>query len=103
MEYRLAKISDIYDVFDTIETLHKMCHGYVHGGISESKYPLLHYFEITLMLNFVVPTTYMMLCEDYNEETTISGIDVLNKIQSDSQLLVSQYDKRSTENFEMKN
>ena len=95
--------SDIYDVFDTIETLHKMCHGYVHGGISESKYPLLHYFEITLMLNFVVPTTYMMLCEDYNEETTISGIDVLDKIQSDSQLLVSQYDKRSTENFEMKN
>jgi hypothetical protein len=65
--------SDILGVFDTIEMLHKMCHGYVHGGISESKYPLLHYFEITLMLYYVIPTTYMMFCADYNEETNITN------------------------------
>lgn len=95
--------SDILGVFNTIEMLHKMCHGYVHGGISESKYPLLHYFEITLMLYYVIPTTYMMFCTDYNEETCISGIDILEKIQSDSALLINQYDNRSTENFEIKN
>jgi hypothetical protein len=55
------------------------------------------------MLYYVIPTTYMMFCADYNEETNISGIDVLGKIQSDSALLISQYDKRSTENLEIKN
>lgn len=95
--------SDILGVFNIIEMLHKTCHGYVHGGISESKYPLLHYFEITLMLYYVIPTTYMLFCTDYNEETCISGIDILEKIKSDSALLINQYDNRSTENFEIKN
>ena len=32
--------------FEMMERFYKMCHVYVHGGVAESRYPLLHYFEI---------------------------------------------------------
>lgn len=76
---------------------------YVHGGVVESRYPLLHYFEISLMLSCVIPSVYEMFCEDYAEESDVFGINVLDKIKADYILLCEQYEKRSTENFEMKN
>lgn len=44
-----------------------------------------------------------MFCEDYAEESDVFGINVLDKIKADYILLCEQYEKRSTENFEMKN
>lgn len=89
--------------FEMMERLYKMCHVYVHGGVVESRYPLLHYFEISLMLSSVIPSVYEMFCEDYAEESDVFGINVLDKIKADYILLCEQYEKRSTENFEMKN
>ena len=89
--------------FEMMERLYKMCHVYVHGGVVESRYPLLHYFEISLMLSCVIPSVYEMFCEDYAEESDVFGINVLDKIKADYILLCEQYEKRSTENFEMKN
>lgn len=89
--------------FEMMERLYKMCHVYVHGGVVESRYPLLHYFEISLMLSSVIPSVYEMFCEDYAEERDVFGINVLDKIEADYILLCEQYEKRSTENFEMKN
>ena len=39
----------------------------------------------------------------YTEEKDVFGINVLDKIKADYILLCEQYEKRSTENFEMKN
>ena len=89
--------------FEMMERLYKMCHVYVHGGVVESRYPLLHYFEISLMLSCVIPSVYEMFCEDYAEESDVFGINVLDKIKADYILLCKQYEKRSTENFELKN
>ena len=89
--------------FEMMERLYKMCHVYVHGSVVESRYPLLHYFEISLMLSCVIPSVYEMFCEDYAEESDVFGINVLDKFEADYILLCEQYEKRSTENFEMKN
>ncbi len=89
--------------FEMMERLYKMCHVYVHGGVVESRYPLLHYFEISLMLSCVIPPVYEMFCEDYAEEKDVFGINVLDKLNLNYALLFEQYGKRSTENFELRN
>ncbi len=88
---------------EMMERLYKMCHVYVHGGVVESRYPLLHYFEISLMLSCVIPSVYEMFCEDYAEESDVFGINVLDTFNADYALLCEQYEKRSTENFEIRN
>lgn len=89
-------------MFEMMERLYKMCHVYVHGSVVESRYPLLHYFEISLILSCVIPSVYEMFCEDYTEDKDINGISVLDKLNSDYAMLLEQYEKRSTENFEIK-
>ncbi len=92
--------SEFSDTLEIMERLYKMCHVYVHGGLVESRYPLLHYFEISLMLSCAIPSVYEMFCEDYSEDRNICGINVISKFRSDYELLWMQYEKRSTENFE---
>lgn len=94
--------SEFVGTLEMMERLYKMCHVYVHGGVVESRYPLLHYFEISLMLSCVIPSVYEMFCEDYSENRDICGINVLDKFKIDYALLLEQYEKRSTENFELR-
>lgn len=89
-------------MFEMMERLYKMCHVYVHGSVVDSRYPLLHYFEISLILSCVIPSVYEMFCEDYIEDKDVNGISVLDKFNSDYALLLEQYEKRSTEKFEIK-
>lgn len=89
-------------MFEMMERLYKMCHVYVHGSVVESRYPLLHYFEISLILSCVIPSVYEMFCKDYTEDKDINGISVLDKLNSDYAMLLEQYEERSTENFEIK-
>lgn len=93
--------NETLSAFEKMEYLYKMCHAYVHGGVAESRYPLLHYFEISLMLSYVIPSVYEMFCEDYTEKRDVFGINVLDKFNADYALLCEQYQKRSTENFEL--
>ena len=55
------------------------------------------------IISCVIPSVYEMFCEDYAEESDVFGINVLDKIKADYILLCEQYEKRSTENFELKN
>ena len=95
--------SQLVDKFEMMEEFYKTCHAYVHGSVVEARYPLLHYFEISLILSCVIPSVYEMVCEDYSTNSDIFGINVLDKIEADYILLCEQYEKRSTENFELKN
>lgn len=87
------------DFFDSIESLYKMCHGYTHGNINISKYPLLHYFEISIMLYYVLSHTYKIICEQYNEPDKINDVDILAKLERDFEQVSTQYSQRSTEKF----
>lgn len=89
------------DFFYRFESLYKMCHGYTHGNINISKYPLLHYFEISIMLCYVLLHTYQIICEQYNESNSINDVDIIAKVEHDFEQVCKQYNQRSTEKFEM--
>lgn len=86
--------------FSALKTLHKMCHSYTHGNVGISKYPLLHYFELNIILGSIIPHTFVMLLEHTKYKREINNMDVLKSFENDFAKLVSQYSERSTENFE---
>ena len=97
---RLTHIDKEQDYFICLEYFYKMCHGYAHGNVNHSKYPLLHYFEISIMLHRVVSHMYSNMCQELEVDTVINGIDILEKAEKDYNVLIEQYNKRSTELFE---
>lgn len=89
------------NTLDNIEDLYKMCHGYTHGSVVRSKYPLLHYFEISLMLYYTIFHTYLILCDYLKVDIKINDIDIIEKIEKDIAQLNTQYCAKSTENLEL--
>ena len=85
---------------ERLKRLYTMCHGYTHGNVITAKYPLLHYFEISLILGEIVPRVYQMLCADIGIDTSIGDFDILQRFETEFSLLKEQYNIRSTENFE---
>lgn len=86
--------------FENIKILYERCHGYTHGNADQSKYPLLHYFEVSIMLCTVLRHLYQMICEEYSESEIIEGINMSNKLDKNFTLITNQYDQRSTDKFE---
>lgn len=86
-------------MLEQLKRLYTMCHGYTHGNVVTAKYPLLHYFEISLILGEIIPSIYLMLCADIGIDTTIGGFDILARFETEFSLLKEQYDARCTENL----
>ena len=78
-----------------------MCHGYTHGSVTYVKYPLLQYFEISIMIYHVIrsisPNIYRKLKLAIPDEDK-SLLDILDR---DMKTLKRQYGKRSTSNFDL--
>ena len=88
------------DQFELLDYYHNMCHGYTHGSIGNSKYPVLHYFEICSILANTTVNAYYALCQELGEETAIDGADVIAEINKHYKILKEAELKKSTENFE---
>lgn len=65
---------------DLLDYYHSMCNGYAHGSILNSKYPLLHYFEITSILVNVTANAYLAACNEIGEDTKIDELDIISEI-----------------------
>ena len=85
---------------ELLEKFYKSCHAYTHGSIQIAKYPVLHYFEISIMLYFIIRETFLLLCEDKKVEATVDGQDIISMIDRDFKVLHDQYNIRSTKKFE---
>lgn len=85
---------------NNLNVLFKMCHGYTHGSIGHSRYPILHYFEISMMLYGTLSHTYLMVCEALKQDTKINDIEIVSELNQAYALLEQQYSRRTTENFE---
>lgn len=86
------------DAFDILKPYYNRCHGYTHGNMPPCKYPLNDYFELSIMLFYVIRHIY---CMDNDPETTlINGVNVLKKLDSDYKALLNQYDKRCAQLYE---
>jgi hypothetical protein len=88
------------DSLEQLFVFYKMCHGYIHGAVIGSKYPQLHYFEISMILGEIVPRVYEKLCDEFGMEKTVNGIDVPGRFKEEFALLKEQYRERNTEKFE---
>lgn len=86
---------------ELLEDFYKSCHAYTHGSIQTAKYPLLHYFEISIMLYYVMRGTFLLMCKEKGVEALIDGNDVIPMIDRDFEVLYEQYKIRSTEMFEL--
>lgn len=80
---------------------YKSCHAYTHGSIQTAIYPLLHYFEISIMLYYVIRDTFLLMCSEKDVEALVDGNDVISMIDRDFAVLYEQYKIRSTEMFEI--
>lgn len=82
-----------------LERLYKMCHGYTHGSISYVKYPLLQYFEISMMLYYVIIDIFNAIHNELKIEISAEDKGLCDMLERDFNVLKQQYKNRSTENF----
>ncbi len=83
-----------------IEALYKMCHGYTHGSAHFVKYPLLHYFEISLMLFHIVTSVFTSIHDILKADLLPQDkllFDILNR---DFAVLSRQYSMRTGSLFD---
>lgn len=85
---------------EQFKNFYTMCHVYSHGNVGNTKYSLLHYFEASIMLYYVIYIAYDLICEETKTEKSINGIDIIKYLGKHFNRLGNQYSKRSTENFE---
>ena len=93
---KICKISEL----EELEHFYKSCHIYTHGNTQIIKYPILHYFEISIMLYYIIRNTFLLLCKENETKITINELDIIALIDRDFEILYKQYSKRSTKNFE---
>lgn len=100
IEYLQSIYNSETDQFlSNLKVLFNMCHGYTHGSIGHSLYPILHYFEISIMLYNTLCHTYLTICEALQQDQKINEIDIVAELNQAYALLTQQYIKRTTENF----
>ena len=85
---------------ERLELFYKSCHAYTHGSIQVANYPVLHYFEISIMLYFIARETFLLLCNEKKVDTMIEGMDIISMLDRDFNVLYEQYEIRSTDKFE---
>ena len=90
-----SRISEL----EQLEYFYKACHAYTHGSVQAAIYPVPHYFEISIMLYYVIRGTFLLLCKELDIENSIDGNDVIAMIDRDFAVLYGQYERRSTDNF----
>lgn len=84
-----------------LERLYKMCHGYTHGSAIHVKYPLLQYFEISMMIAAVVRNIFTEISKGKKANALCNEISAIDLLDRDLAILEEQYQERSTENFKL--
>lgn len=85
---------------ERIGDFYKLCHAYTHGSIQTAKYPVLHYFEISIMLYYVIRNTFLLICREKGVEALVNGDDIISMADRDFEVLYGQYQICSTGLFE---
>ena len=102
MDYLMAEADDEqYSILNHIKSLYKMCHGYTHGSTVHVRYPLLQYFEISVMLYYVITTVFNDIYYTLNIDFVPEDKILIENLERDFSILHEQYKKRSTENFDL--
>ena len=84
--------------YEKLTYYYKLCHGYVHGTNLGSIYPIIHYFELTIILVNVISDLYGFMTSELNiDDISIDNIDVAKDTAEEYKKLVKCYEERTTE------
>lgn len=101
-DYLISESNDTEsDTLDDLKRLYKMCHGYTHGSATYVKYPLLQYFEVSMMLYYVLKNIFPEICKISNIDISNDDPNIMEILERDFDILKEQYCIRSTENFDL--
>lgn len=101
-DYLMRESNDTQsDSLNEIKRLYKMCHGYTHGSTIHVKYPLLQYFEISMMIYYVVINVFTEICNISNIDISDNEPNLAEIVDRDFAILKEEYHIRSTENFDL--
>lgn len=92
---------ELLNTLEHLTVLYKGCHAYTHGSSMNIIYPLLHYFELSTMLCYVVKDVFLYLHKELEIEMFVEDILLLQNLERDFKLLNEQYRMCTTENFEL--
>ena len=91
--------NSIKDMIPLLRNLYKQCHTYAHGTIGQTVYPILHYQEVTSILFLVLTQTVDYMCNIYNADKTLNGINVFELLNKDFDDLSFKRQLFTTENL----
>lgn len=98
----LEKKQQINLDYDGLRFLYKNCHAYVHGTVGITGYPLLHYFEISIMLGMIIPHSYNQMFQHIqNRDNLLLNGTFESSLRKNITQLIEQYTSRNTERFEL--
>lgn len=101
-DYLMRDANDtLCDTLNNIKRLYKMCHGYTHGNAIYVKYQLLQYFEISMMIYYVIRSIFHEICSKSNIDISNDDLNIIEILDRDYKILKEQYNIRSTENFDL--
>ncbi len=101
-DYLMCETNNVQsDTLQKIKQLYKMCHGYAHGSVRHVKYPLLQYFEISMMIYYVVKNSFSKICNADTIDICNNDPNIMDILDRDFKILEEQYRNRSTENFDL--
>lgn len=101
LEYLMHDADDSQcEVLNQIAKLYKMCHGYTHGSALFVKYPLLQYFEISIMLFHIVTAVFNNIHEILNVDLLPEDKLLLDILNRDYSILSKQYSIRTGSLFD---
>lgn len=86
--------------FDLLGNLYSRCHGFTHGNIGNTGYPLLHYIDLMMILANIGRHSFILLKQEAGDDGLINGIDPLETFNDDLSVLTIIFNSKSTEMFE---
>ena len=102
IEYLKKNADDeLFNALNQLTKLYKGCHAYAHGSSMNVKYPLLNYFELSIMLYYVVKDVFLYLHKEFGIEMCEEDALLIQNLDRDFELLHEQYQMRTSENFEL--
>lgn len=97
--YLIGKLPDLKSSITNLIKMYQFCNAYSHGCGVKCQYPLNEYFNNGFIFANILPYAFKAFCFTRRLPTIINGVNLLDKMKRDVDILLSDYGKKSTENF----
>lgn len=76
---------------EVVPILYKRCHAFTHGSLGNEGVPLVHYFNITMILYITLLHSFRLLVDDAKADDLINGDSIDDLITSNAETFQKQF------------